>query len=72
MTVYVGLTDDPDSRKSAHGNPSDWKVVKTFTSEPTARQWEKDEIAKPGQTGGPGGAGWRNGYKYTITASTRE
>ena len=25
MTWYVGLTDDPDRRRSEHGAPSDWQ-----------------------------------------------
>mgnify|MGYP001557852976 CR=1 FL=1 len=23
--IYVGLTDEPNVRKSAHGNPTDWQ-----------------------------------------------
>ena len=67
---YVGLTDDPAERKQAHGNPSDWSQ-RTFTSEKEARAWEKSMLAQ-GYKGGPGGAGWRYGYTYTITNSTRE
>lgn len=70
--IYVGLTDDPQTRKVAHGNPKDWRVVKTFSSEVAARAWEKAEIQKPGNCGGTGGAGWKNGYKYTVSSSTKE
>lgn len=68
---YVGLTDDPEARKAAHGNPSDW-WQKSFSTEREARQWEKDMLEKPGFKGAPGGEGWRYGYTYTITAYTRE
>ena len=71
MARYVGLTDDPNRRKTEHGNPSDFKVVKRFTSETEARKWEKGMLAK-GYEGGTGGEGWRYGYTYTITASTKE
>jgi len=68
---YAGLTDDLNDRKAAHGNPSDW-WSRSFASEKEARQWEKATLAQPGYKGGPGGAGWRYGYTYTITSSTRE
>lgn len=68
---YVGLTDDPKARKVEHGNPSDW-WQRSFSTENEARQWEKDTLAKPGYRGGTGGEGWRYGYTYTITSSTRE
>ena len=38
---YVGLTDDPETRKEAHGNPSDW-WQRSFSTEKEARQWEKE------------------------------
>ncbi len=69
--MYVGLTDDPETRKVAHGNPSDWRQ-RRFDSEKEARQWEKDMLARPGHTGGGGGVGWRYGYTYTITSTTKQ
>ena len=68
---YVGLTDDPSMRRTQHGNPSDWWVT-SFNSEPEARAWEKAMLAQTGHTGGTGGSGWRFGYTYTITSSTRQ
>jgi hypothetical protein len=68
---YVGLTDDPKTRKAEHGNPSDWWQCE-FDNEKEARQWEKDMLAKSGYRGGGGGAGWKYGYTYTITSTTRE
>ncbi len=68
---YVGLTDDPQERKQAHGNPNDWHQQR-FDSEPAARAWEKEMLAKPGYKGNPGGAGWRYGYTYTITSTTKQ
>ena len=71
MAMYVGLTDDLERRRGEHGNPTDWKEYGPFQSEQAARNWEKSAIAS-GYTGGPGGAGWRYGYTYTITSTTRE
>lgn len=68
---YVGLTDDPQQRRQDHGNPVDW-LQRIFSWESEARAWEKAMLAQPGFTGGPGGTGWRYGYVYTITNSTRE
>jgi len=68
---YVGLTDDPQERKQAHGNPADW-WQRSFSTEAEARQWEKNLLAHSGHSGGCGGTGWRYGYTYTITDSTRQ
>jgi hypothetical protein len=68
---YVGLTDNPDVRKQQHGNPVDW-WFRHFSTEKEARDWEKEMIDKTGYKGGPGGAGWKYGYTYTITANTIE
>lgn len=68
---YVGLTDDPVTRKQQHGNPTDW-WQRSFSTEKEARDWEKSMLSQPGYKGNPGGAGWRYGYTYTITSTTRE
>ncbi len=68
---YVGLTDDPEQRRKAHGNPPDWHQF-PFSTEAAARAWEKAELAKPERMGGPGGAGWRFGYWYTVARTTVE
>lgn len=49
---YLGLTDNPEERKAAHGNPSDW-WQRSFTAESEARRWEKDMLARPGYKAGP-------------------
>ena len=67
---YVGLTDFPNKRREEHGNPSDWQQ-RIFSTESEARAWEKAMLAL-GYKGGPGGEGWKYGYTYTITNSTRE
>ena len=73
MTWYVGLTDDPERRRTEHGNPADWRQTDTpFNSESEARAWERNYTSQPGYQGGPGGIGWRYGYWYTVTAQTRE
>ncbi|HRR41775.1 MAG TPA: hypothetical protein P5244_11135 [Syntrophales bacterium] len=71
MAYYVGLTDDPATRKQQHGNPSDWTITGPFATEKAARDWEKEQLAK-GHKGGPGGEGWRYGYWYKITSQTIE
>jgi len=71
MAKYAGLTDDPKQRKQDHGNPSDWAVVKTFSTENEARNWEK-AMHNTGYKGAGGGAGWKYGYTYSITSTTRE
>ena len=71
MAWYVGLTDDPQRRRAEHGNPPDWHEF-PFATEGEARAWEASEVNKPGHQGAPGGAGWRFGYWYTITASTKQ
>lgn len=68
---YVGLTDDPETRKASHGNPDDWRQRK-FDSEKEARDWEVEMIDRPGFSGDTGGKGWRYGYTYTITSYTLE
>lgn len=70
--TYVGLTDDHDRRKGEHGAPVDWRVANVFSAEAEARAWEKTEINKPGHCGGPGGEGWKYGYKYTVTETTTQ
>ena len=51
---YVGLTNDHKRRKEEHGNPKDFKVVRTFKTEKEAREWEKEMLEKgyKGDTGG--------------------
>ncbi len=68
---YVGLTDTPQQRREQHGNPADWQQ-RLFSRESEARTWEKTMLVQPGYTGGSGGEGWKYGYTYTITGSTRE
>jgi hypothetical protein len=72
MTLYVGLTDEPDRRRAEHGNPVDWQQTTRFIRESDARDWEKTELSKPGRQGGGSGSGWRYGYWYATTSSTRQ
>jgi len=67
---YAGLTDDPKARKEAHGNPIDWNL-RTFENEEEARSWEKIMLTN-GYQGGTGGEGWKYGYTYAITSSTKQ
>ena len=63
---YVGLSNDPKRRKQEHENPSDFRIIKKFTSEASARQWEKKMLAK-GYDGDTGGKGWKYGYTFSKT-----
>ncbi len=72
MTTCVGLTDDPDRRRTEHGSPSDWRVVRSFAAEVQARAWEGQFANAPGYRAGTGGSGWRYGYAYTITQRTKQ
>ena len=72
MTWYVGLTDEPARRRQEHGRPAGWSETGPGTSEAAARAWEAEYVGRPGYQGGPGGAGWRYGYWYTITPQTVE
>jgi hypothetical protein len=70
MAIYVGLTDSPDRRKREHGDPVDWSQ-RWFVSEGEARAWEQQMLTR-GCQGSAGGQGWRYGYLYTITPSTKQ
>jgi hypothetical protein len=67
---YAGLTDDPGTGKEAHGKPVDWNDHE-FDSEEDARAWEKT-MSTCGYQVGTGGEGWKYGYTFTITKSTRQ
>ncbi len=69
---YVGLTDDLQRRRAEHGNPEDWQTTQLFPSEASARSWEAEQLRKPNCSGRGGGAGWRYGYWYTITPTTKQ
>jgi hypothetical protein len=62
---YAGLTDEPARRKRERGNPSDFRVIQQFTSESSARQWEKRMLAK-GYEADTSGTGWKYGYTFSI------
>lgn len=68
---YAGLTDDPETRKKAHGNPSDW-WQRSFATEKEAREWEKEMTSKQGYKGDTGGKGWKYGYTYTVNKDTKQ
>lgn len=61
---YAGLTDEPKKIKTARGNPADFKVMQQFTSETSARQWEKRMFAHGYEIDGKG-IGWKYGYTFS-------
>jgi len=62
---YAGLTDDPKRIKAERGNPRDFRVIKQFTSESAARQWERRMVVK-GYQKDTSGKGWKFGYTFSI------
>lgn len=67
---YAGLTDDPRTRKEAHGNPIDWNDHE-FESEEEAKLWKKTMLAC-GYQDGTRSEGWQFGYTFTITKATKQ
>ena len=62
---YAGLSDEPEQRKRAHGSPGDFRVMQQFTSEQSARQWERRMLAQ-GCEQDTTGKGWKYGYTFSI------
>lgn len=67
---YVGLTDEPVTRRGWHGDPGDWKQC-GFTTEEEARTWYEKLLAE-GYQGNTSRRGWRFGYTYTIATWTKQ
>jgi len=59
-----GLTDHPEQRQEALGNPADWRQ-RAFVNETKARRWEREMLAKPDYTNVSEGNGWQYGYTYS-------
>ena len=62
---YSGLSDDPKSIKAARGNPNDFRIIQQFTSEASARQWER-RMQNQGYEKDTSGKGWKYGYTFSI------
>jgi len=62
---YAGLTDEPKRIKAERGNPSDFRVMQQFTSESSARQWERRMI-NHGYEIDIRGKDWKYGYTFSI------
>ena len=63
---YAGLTDNPDARRIAFGNPADW-IQYRFADEEEARAWEEKVQRGPGFKCGIADEGWRFGFTFTMT-----
>ena len=68
---YLGLTDHLQEKKQEHGNPFDW-VYFIFSTESMARSWKEEMLTEPSYKSGAQEDGWRYGYIYTITSTTRQ
>lgn len=68
---YVGLTNDPDTRRKQHGDPQEWSQ-ECFNNETEARVWEKSMFDKPEYKGDSSEKEWKYGYIYTITKNSIE
>jgi len=66
----AGLTDHPLHRKLDHCDPSDWSQCR-FDSEEEAQVWYRLLLIR-GYMGGVGDKGWRYGYTFTCTHTTKE
>ena len=62
---YAGLSDEPKRIKVERGNPSDFRVMQQFTSETSARQWER-RMLNHGYEKDTSGKGWKYGYTFSI------
>jgi len=67
---YSGLSDDPKSIKVARGNPSDFRIIQQFTSETSARDWER-RMLNQGYEKDTSGKGWKYGYTFSIRSIRR-
>jgi hypothetical protein len=62
---YAGLTDDQKKIKAELENPADFKVMQQFTSEFSAKLWEKRMFAQ-GYEKDKKGIGWKYGYTFSV------
>ena len=67
MSKRIGLTDDPKTSRSKHGNPPDWWQT-PFRSQAAARAWKGDMLTISGYRATPGASGWRYGYTFTLSS----
>ena len=67
---YSGLSDDPKSIKASRGNPADFRVIQQFTSESSARDWER-RMQNQGYEKEKSGKGWKYGYTFSIRSLRR-
>ncbi len=68
---YVGLTNDLVRRWREHDCPPDFHWV-PMRDEASARFIEKRLLAQSGNTGGPGGGGWKFLYWFACTDRMRQ
>ena len=62
---YAGLSDEPKRIKVERGNPSDFRIIQQFTSETSARQWER-RMLNHGYEKDTSGKDWKYGYTFSI------
>jgi len=62
---YAGLSDEPKRIKVERGNPNDFRVMQQFTSEASARQWER-RMLNHGYEKDTSGKDWKYGYTFSI------
>ncbi len=61
---YAGLTNEPKKIKAERGNPADFRIIQQFTSETSARQWERRMFAQGYEKDGKG-TDWKYGYTFS-------
>lgn len=64
MRIYVGLADDPNTRRTQLGDVQDWKLVATFKSESEALAWRR-RLELAGRIVDREDLGWGAGYTFS-------
>lgn len=69
--TYCGLTNDVQTEKQLHNNPSDFTVFK-FNSAKIAKSWIKTMLKMNYSIGEQEHIDWQYGYLYTVSERTNE
>lgn len=69
--TYCGLTNDVQTEKQLHNNPSDFTVFK-FNSPKIAKSWIKTMLKMNYSIGEQEHIEWQYGYLYTVSERTNE
>ena len=68
---HIGLTDDMNAARTAHGNPPDW-CKGEIESKERAYLWVRLMLSSPDYRGELEGKEWRHWYVHAIDDETRQ